>query len=165
MQEEPSVEVDTIEGLSRTEHLFVWALRAIAVGHGECPLLHQTFSAACGWRGGPALASYFVLVRYIGNAARRPLRLHAPGCASVSPDEMAVVGLVAAAQASLNGADGGLLRMRLDVLLDEHAQEAGRSAARALAEIIADSGHVLPVRIYGGRDWPDAGEPGLRTVH
>jgi hypothetical protein len=164
MQEEPSAEVDTIEGLSRTEHLFVWALRAIAVGHAECPLLHQTFSAACGWRGDSALATYFVLVRYIGNTARRPLRLHAPGCASVSADEMAIVGVVAAAQASLSEADPTLLRMRLDFLLEEHGQEAGLNAARALAEIIADSGHVLPVRLQARR-WPEAGPPGLRTVH
>ena len=48
MQANLSDEIETLEDLSRPEHLLVWALRAIALGHGDCPLIARTFDKACG---------------------------------------------------------------------------------------------------------------------
>jgi len=92
---------ETIQALSRPEHLLVWALRAIAVGRGDCPLVAQTFAKACGPMGGHALQAYFTLIKFIGMTGRRRLRVHTPGCPCVSTDETAIVGIVAAAQESI----------------------------------------------------------------
>ncbi len=165
LSERPDAPPDCLEDLSRTEHLLVWALRTVAVGHGECPLLCRAFLDVCGPRGAEAFATYFVLVRLIGNMARRPLRLHAPGCCSLSCDELAILGLIAAAQASLARDDTGLLRLRLDFLLEERAQVAGWKSARAVAELIAGSGQPLPIRLQADQAPRAAEGGGLYLVH
>src|SRR4051812_11322248 len=52
--------------LSRPEHMLVWALRAICLGHEDCPMLAQTFSRLCGDFGPQALAAYHAVVMTIG---------------------------------------------------------------------------------------------------
>src|SRR5580698_9147920 len=79
------------------ERLLVWALRAMAVGRGDCPGLLRAFSDACGRMGGPALHAYFVLVKSIGMTSRRRLRVLFPSCPDFTFDERAIVGVVAAA--------------------------------------------------------------------
>ena len=46
MTVEATTPVWTIQDLDRPEHLLVWALRTIAVGQANCPLLDKTFAAA-----------------------------------------------------------------------------------------------------------------------
>jgi len=148
MTVEATTPVWTIQDLDRPEHLLVWALRTIAVGQANCPLLDKTFAAACGPVGPEALAAYFLLVRSISASGRRRMRVHAPGCACVSLDEIAVVGVVAAAQASIRDADETLLKMRLGFLVDATASEAIVFSAQALGRILERSGHVLPLRLH-----------------
>jgi hypothetical protein len=163
MRQPSSETVVTLADLSPAEHLLVWGLRTIAVGHGDCPLLTQTFARRCGPMGGAALQAYFTLVQLIGLSSRRRLRVHVPGCACVSVDETAVVGIVAAAQDAVSGGDDSLLRMRLGFLARADAAEALRHTAQALARALAAGGQALPVRIEAMADMTDS--PRLRTVH
>jgi len=159
-------EIGSLEDLGRPEHLLVWALRAIAIGHGDCPLVSRTFAKACGPLGGQALAAYFALVRYIGMTGRRRLQVHLPGCPCVSVDETAVVGVIAAAQHPGCGSGETLLGMRMRFLVGGEPHEAFLSAARAVAGVLAASGHIPPLRLEGdARKAVEAGTAQLRVVH
>jgi hypothetical protein len=161
MLDTPS-EAVTLRDLDPAEHLLVWGLRTIAVGHGDCPALARTFVSRCGAMGAPALQAYFTLVQLIGMSSRRRLRVHTPGCACVSVDETAVVGIVAAAQDAVSGGDDGLLRMRLGFLARPDAAEALRHTAQALARALKAGGQALPMRIEA---MPVVSGGGLSTVH
>jgi hypothetical protein len=162
--EDDSDMAESLEDLSRPEHLLVWTLRAVAVGRGDCPLIETTFNKACGPRGGQALTAYLALVRYIGLTGRRRLRVHVPGCPCVSTDEKAIVGVVAAAQDSLCGAGEGLLKMRLRFLVEGEPHAAFILAAQTVARALKANGQSLPSRLY--EDGPaDAKAPRLRVVH
>ncbi len=65
--------------LNPAEHLLIWSFRAMAVGHGDCPALGQTFERLCGPMGQAALQAHFILVRMIGMGARRQMRVLTPG--------------------------------------------------------------------------------------
>ncbi len=112
----------------RPEHLLVWALRAIAVGHGDCPRLRRAFEAACGSRGDHALMAYFGLVRNIGMTGRRRLRLHTPGCVCLSSDETR-------------------LRAHLRWLVEDEPDPTFIHAARVVAHILEVNGQRLPLRV------------------
>ena len=43
--------------------------------------------------------------------------------------------------------------MRLGYLLEDHAQAGGFAAARAVASVIEESGHILPIRFYVDLGW------------
>ena len=166
MRAEPSDEIETLEDLSRPEHLLVWALRAIALGHGDCPLIARTFDKACGPMGGRAMVAYFALVKYIGMTGRRRLQVHTPGCPCVSVDETAIIGVVAAAQHPDRGTDESLLKMRMRFLVEGEPHEAFLTAARAVAGAFEASGHRLPLKLEGdGREPVQAGAGRLRVVH
>jgi hypothetical protein len=165
MLQDASDMTETLEDLSRPEHLLVWALRALAVGHGDCPLLETTFSKACGERGAQALTAYLALVRYIGMTGRRRLRVHVPGCPCVSVDEKAIVGVVAAAQDSLKGAGEGLLKMRLKFLVEGEPHPAFILAAQTVAQALKLNGQSLPLRLHDdGPTAPDFETARLRVV-
>ncbi len=162
----PSITLDTpqsLEDLSQAEHLLVWGLRTMAVGHGDCPLLDQTFGRMCGPLGPAALQAWFIFVKLAGMTSRRPLQVHAPGCPCIGTDETAVVGVIAAAQQALEG-DDRLLRMRLNFLSKASSAETLVSAALSLARVLADGGQRLPLRLEDA--FATDAEPGrLRAVH
>ena len=153
----------TLQDLDPAEHLLVWGLRTIAVGHGDCPLLSKTFISRCGPMGAPALQAYFTLVQLIGMASRRRLQVHVPGCACVSVDETAVLGVVSAAQDAVLRGDDSLLRMRIGFLTRSDFADSLRHTAQALARALSAGGQALPVRIEGA----PAASAGLRlaTMH
>ena len=153
----------SLEDLDPAEHLLVWSLRAMAVGHGDCPALSQTFERLCGPMGQAVLQAHFILVRLVGMSARRQLRVHAPGCPCVGADETAVVGLVAAAQDALRSGSDDLLRFRLGFLIEQSSVETVRTAAMGLAQVLNLSGRALPVRTEDRAERSDA--PALHVVH
>lgn len=165
MLEAASDTTETLEDLSRPEHLLVWALRALAVGHGDCPLVGRTFDKACGARGGQALTAYLALVRYIGLTGRRRLQVHVPGCPCVSTDEKAIVGVVAAAQDSLAGAGEDLLKMRLRFLVEGEPHPAFILAAQTVAQALKLNGQRLPLRLHEDAPAAPPEAPRLRVVH
>lgn len=150
-----------LDDLDPVEHLLLWSLRAMATGHDDCPALAQTFDRLCGPMGQAVLQAHFVLVRLIGLAARRQMRVHAPGCPCVGADETAIIGLAAAAQQALRARDDGLLGLRLDFLVERRSAEAVRCAALGLAQALSLGGRELPVRME--ETATEAGRP--RLVH
>ena len=164
MREDLAEETAALADLTRPEHLLIWALRAIAVGNGDCPLVARTFDKACGRLGGQAMHAYFALVKYIGMTGRRRLRVHTPGCPCVSVDETAIVGVVAAAQSDAPDGGESLLKMRLRFLVEGEPHEAFLSAARAVAQAFKVAGLKLPLRLMA--DAQVASTPArLRVVH
>jgi hypothetical protein len=145
--------------------LLVSALRAMALGHDDCPALAHRFTRACGRLGTPALHAYFVLVKCIGAASRRRLQVHLPGCPCISFDEAAIVGVVAAAQAALRDEDCAILRMRLRFLVGGEPDRHAVFAAHAVARIFALSGLHLPPQTCAGAGLDQAPDPGPRVVH
>ncbi len=132
-----------LQALSRPEHLLVWALRVIAIGHEDCPVLVQTFDRTCGPLGLQALAAYHLVVCVIGMTGRRRLKVHVPGCPCVSADEQAIVAVVSAAPDSLDG-DEAALRAGLRTLIEQEPAEALVIAAQAVGRILQAQGLDLP---------------------
>lgn len=164
MTDDMPTTADTIQNLTRPEHLLVWALRAIAIGHDDCPLLGQIFERACGPMGVPALGAYGILVKTIGMIGRRRLRVHVPGCPCVSLDEMAIVGVVAAGQQSLTHGDETLLRLRLQFLVESQPAESLIFTAQAVARMLEAGGCRLPTA-PSPKPAAYEGRPNLTTVH
>jgi len=163
---EDALAVTEAMALVEPERLLVWALRAMAVGRGDCPGLLRAFNNACGRMGAPALHAYFVLVKSIGMTSRRRLRVLCPSCPDFTFDERAIVGVVAAALESLHHTDETQLRTRLRFLVDGEPDPNTLFAARAVAQIFAASGHELPLDVRSDRPGPFADRnPPLRVVH
>ena len=131
-------------GLERAEQLIVWTLRAMAVGHGECPALQRMFGVAFGAGADEAFLGFFVAVRTLGWCGRRKLRVHVPGCMAISPDERAILGLFAEAQASLADGDETGVRQRLAGLVDSRAAEAVLLSLQTVAGALEAQGYALP---------------------
>jgi hypothetical protein len=77
----------------------VWATRiwvaAVKRRESPSPMLDQAFAAA---GAAPALAHLNGLLRTVATAAARPIDVRCPSCAHVSPDELALVQMLAAFQ-------------------------------------------------------------------
>jgi hypothetical protein len=129
--------------LARGEQLIVWSLRAIALGHAECPALRRTFEVALGSSAEEAFAALFLAVRTLGWGATRKLRLHTPGCACVSADEREVVALLALAQ---EGVDEASLRRRVAALVSPPLHETFIDNLQAVASALEVHGYPLPLR-------------------
>jgi hypothetical protein len=147
MQDEDWETPEDIRDLRRPEHLLVWTLRAIAVGHADCPAVRQAFASACGDAGDQARMGFFLLVRQIGMAGRRRLRLHMPGCVCLSADERAIVAVVAAAQDALRTGQDERLRAHLRWLVEGEPPQTFLNVARSVAEALQATGHRLPLRM------------------
>jgi hypothetical protein len=145
MRDDDLEALEDIGDLRRCEHLLVWALRVIAVGRADCPAVRQAFVSACGPAGDQARMGYFLLVRQIGMAGRRRLKLHMPGCARLSPDERAIVAVVAAAQDALRTGQDERLRAHLRWLVEGEPPDTFLNVARSVAAALRDNGQHLPL--------------------
>jgi len=142
---------EDIRDLRRPEHLLVWALRVIAVGRADCHAVRQAFVSACGQAGDKARMGYFLLVRQIGMTGKRRLQLHMPGCVCLSPDERAIVAVVAAAQDAIRTGHDERLRAHLRWLVEGEPPETFLNVAREVAGAFQDNGLRLPLRIAAPR--------------
>jgi hypothetical protein len=107
-----------------------------------------------------------VLVKGVAATARKRLQVHRPGCSETSFDEIAVLGVVAAAQEALREANDTILKMRLRFLVDGPPDPTTLFAAQAVAQILAAGHHRLPLRLHadlGGM--ADRQTPALRVIH
>ncbi len=145
-----------LHDLSRSEHLLVWSLRAIALGNEDCPIVVNTFRRLCGRKGDEALQAYCVFARYVSLIARQRLRVHVPGCPCVGRDEIAVVAVIAAAQSSLNDLDEAPLRARLSGLVGRDPDEALVFVVQSIARLLTASGLSLKAPVTDSGDAPPA---------
>jgi len=161
----PAAGAALLQDLSRPEHLLVWAMRAIALGHEDCPTLVNTFRRVCGARAEQTLQAYGVFIKYVAMTSRQRLGVHVPGCPCVGGDEAAVVSVIAAAQSSLHDLDEAPLRARLGGLVGREPDGALLFAAQSIARLLAASGLTLPLSAIGADEGraPDASP--MRVLH
>lgn len=90
-----------IAQLSFPEQLIVWGVRQWAGGRENWPCVEREFRRACrGAAGVIAARALGDLVGLLAASARRPLHCLSLACGQVSPDEFAILALVAASQAN-----------------------------------------------------------------
>ncbi len=152
-----SASAEDVRDLSQAEHLLLFGFRATAMGHGDCPAMHRTFHGLLGREADAALGHLLIFVRVVGSAGGRRVRLHPPGCCSLSADERLVLDVVTAAQATLSGHDEASLRSALHELL---AREPGETALMA-AQMLAASLMVGGLHLHE----PQAAAKGRPTLH
>jgi hypothetical protein len=142
----PAEEAYAFAALGRGEQLIVWSLRAIALGHAECPALRRAYEVALGSSAEEAFTALFLAVRTLGLGATRKLRLHAPGCDCVSADERALVSLLASAQQALGEGDERALRAQMGELVAAPLQTTFLENLQAVASALEVNGYHLLVR-------------------
>ena len=134
---------DDLSRLDRGAQLVVCGLRAIAMGHGDCPALARMFALAFGSGADEAFMGLMVVVRTLGGHSQVRLRVHVPGCLRVSPDERAVLSLLAEAQAALTEGDDAAVRGRLSDMLDPGGVELVLAGLQAVAGTLEVNGYTL----------------------
>ena len=146
-------DVETVQDLTRPEHLLVWAMRAIALGHEDCPTVVRTFRHACGTHGDETLQTYVIFIRYLALSSRRRLQVHVPGCPCVGTDEAAALAIIAAALSKARcraGGETGLRTALLD-LTEAGPDETLVFVAQGLARLLDASGLAVPDRSISPR--------------
>ena len=130
----------------------VWAFRAIAIGHGDCPALLRGYERMFGDDYPHVMGALQLLVRTIGHSGGRRVSLAAPGCCCVTNDELSLVAMLSAAQAR----DDDRRDAHLCWLTAGCGEEAARSAADAIGAGFRDAGVFI--------DQPSAIAEGGRLV-
>ncbi len=136
---------DDIDHLGYSQHLLLWAFRATAMGHADCPTLRKAFHAACCGLEDEALMGLLVIVRTLGFCGRRKMRLHVPGCRCVSADERTILSLFAAAKVSVEDGDETEVRAELCELVDASLSEALLLALQTVTSALETNGHAVIV--------------------
>ncbi|MEI9889128.1 MAG: hypothetical protein WDN08_22005 [Rhizomicrobium sp.] len=106
---EPAPGEMTLDEISRSEQVLVFAWRMLVAGRRQCPALHAELAAYAGGETHQVLAGLGVVLMTLGQGSRRPVSVRHPGCAVVTRDERNLLALLAAAQSG----DDDLLAARL----------------------------------------------------
>ena len=163
MQQVVVPDAESVHELTAPEHLLVWAMRAIALGREDCPVVVKTFRRACGANGDQVLQAYAVFARYVALTAQKRLKVHVPGCPCMSADEASMLAVVAAAQSSLHTLDEQALKDQLARLAGRQAEDSLLIVAQSIGQLLEASDLILPDR--GGAGDPSPwGEPRLQRV-
>lgn len=136
--DEPTEPVD----LDFAGHVLLCGLRAQVVGRGDCPLVQRHFEELCGPLAARAQGALFVVMKLLALRSQRRLRVHLPGCSSISVDEMMLLSAIADAQA--NGAPAASAgRSWMARLTGGVFDPALERAVCELGDLVARSGHQL----------------------
>ena len=76
----------------------LWAFRAAAIGHFDCPALVRGFDRLFEEKSVTARGALLNFARAIGSHGHRRIGLAEPGCCGVTSDELSIVAVLAAAQ-------------------------------------------------------------------
>lgn len=76
----------------------IWGFRAIAMGHGDCPVLIRGFEHTFGNHSERAHRAVSALANEMNAGGRRRIKLAMPGCGFPTADELSVVAMLSAAQ-------------------------------------------------------------------
>lgn len=136
----PSAELDDFRGFDPGRHLLVWSWRLIVTGRSHCPLLAMGFEDACGRHAGEVFRAVCTFLCALACSRRRRLWVNHPGCPALTPDEMRMLAVVAAAQHGHRTA----FEAHVDWIARRDAREPFEAAARALAAALDASRLYLP---------------------
>ncbi len=103
----------------------IWAFRAAAMNHADCPTLIHGFENIMSAYGRPAVRAIASLTRALGHDGRRKLGIACPGCGYVTADELSVVALLSAAQRE----DDDLADAHLAWLMGGYGEDDAKRAA------------------------------------
>jgi hypothetical protein len=150
----PEVADATLAQLALGEQLVVWAFRKRLEGESRATTVQRGFElAGSGPARHDALAAFEALFALIAGHCRRDLWFHRCGCCRISPDEMAILGLIAAQQA---GDMASALCSGQSLVAAPVVGEALRLAGR-LGRTLAELGLALPLRCSYAPRSPDTG--------
>ncbi len=133
--------------LARGEQLMLWSLRTIALGHGDCPALQRALEVALGSSAEEAFTGLFVAVRTLGWCARRPLRLHVPGCDRVSEDELSLLAVFSAAGHAMVGGDEREVRRRLAAMIEPPVTQGLLMTLQTVTSALEVNDYALPEHV------------------
>ena len=142
----PMSEVPSTTGaleLGYAEHLLLQAVRAMAIGRGDCPMIQRSFADACGPLANQAMTALFVLVKQLAWKSGRRLALHVPGCRRISGDELMLLRAFADAQAVAHTQTDARLDEQLGRLLGRAPDPSIRASIRMVAYLLSLNGHSL----------------------
>lgn len=108
----------------------LWGFRAAVIGHADCCALTRGYDRLFGERSGIARGTILIFARLLGSIGKRRISLGAPGCCSITCDELSIIASLAAAQTK----DGDLRDAHLLWLLGGAATTPVAEAADAIAE-------------------------------
>ncbi len=128
-----------LRDLTFAEHLVVWAVRVTASGRRDCPIVKAAFADACQPVGAEALNAFVVFVCELARQGRRRILLAPAGCFSVTPDEMSIIAVFAAAQERAHDR----LDAHMTWLVGASPQPPLAAAAGLVAEALGYNDHVL----------------------
>jgi hypothetical protein len=128
-----------LTGLGQGGRLLIGALRRIALGYGCLAVTRHEFAIAFPGDASEVFATFCAFLQALAYAGRRKLRAGRPGSPIPTPDETALLALIAAAQAD----DQPLIDAHLCWLARPEARIAVTITARALATALAVHGQWL----------------------
>ena len=135
--------------------LAIWGLRAIILGHGECPALSHGLARAFSDDSEAVQSALLAFVQSIGTSGRRKILLSPPGCGRLTSDELSIAACLAAAQQGRTD----LVGAHLSWLLAGPAALFAHEAARQIADIFLAHGLTIrPPELEIGaapEEWPN----------
>ena len=142
--------------LTYAENLLVWAIRHWVDGRQCWQIVEREFRDSCGVSGGTtvlaALGQFLVGVAVHG---RRTIRIGYRGYPGVSPDEMSLLQLIAAAQAD----EAHRIAARLPWLFAMPERCEARDLLAGIAQPLKTCGLMLPLRDEGTEPWTELSRP------
>ena len=142
--------------LTYAEHVLVWAIRHWVDGRRCWQIVEREFRDSCGTSGGStvlaALCQFLVCVAVHG---RRTIRVGYRGFPGVSPDEMSLLQLIAAAQAD----EAHRIAARLPWLFAMPERCEARDLLAGIAQPLKTCGLMLPLRDEGTEPWTELSRP------
>ncbi len=151
--------------LGHVEHLLLQAVRATAIGRGDCPMIRRSFEDVCGPLASQAMTALFVLVKQLAWKSGRPLALHVPGCRGISRDELMLLRAFADAQAAARTQTDVRLDEQLSRLLGRPPDPSIRASIRMVAYLLSLNGHNLTCQEPPAGASPADAAPAGATLH
>ena len=130
-------------GLGEGADLLIRTLRRIAAGNADGALVRREFMAVCGEEGVEVFATFCTFLQAAAYASRRTRRIGHPGSPLLTPDEVQLLEIIAAAHRG----DDARLAAHLLWLVRPPLRGWVALTARAVAAALAAVGHPLPERI------------------
>ena len=121
-------------------HLLVWTWRKLLSGQEDCPLLAAEYRRVAGDQAGALLCLFANFLQALGHGSRRMLSVGPPHAAGLTPDEVQMLRLAAAAQV----VDAPLLDANLRWMVKREGAAAAQAALLLLMARLREHHVVLP---------------------
>jgi hypothetical protein len=143
MQLQTATALDGVAELDDLDRAVLWAMRSVAAGRADCPLLRRTFHDLYGPAADQILCGLLVMVRLLGARALAGVRLHMPGSSAVSRDELVILAVLAAAQDAGRRDGQAAVDAGLALLVGDRSDAGLAAAVGYVAELLSERGRRL----------------------